>query len=324
MATIRWTRLIRNDPVDPSDPDDPVDPSELIDPDKWLGKWLTSAGDAKRYALENNRPLLAVFYAGTNCAKCETLESVAWETQAFKQYATERQLVLYRNKVSANNLRINNYYKSQLGDITGAPTFFIFKVNKGATFDDESYTAFTGDEVTLPQVTWNTYDSNKYTGRTFVFNKSILDVATGSNAGVWSEAMAENILNNCFPNECFTKDYWKKQDPPAPVLPTALDLGVVPWENALPEIGGSGLTQSTDIAMAKGGTEWLKFTGNLGKRYWCYANCEEDSVKANLAYTVDVYTVSGSTLASTPFASFTLTPSSSSCTRPPPTPRPAA
>ena len=294
-----------DDPVDPSDPDDPVDPSELIDPDKWLGKWLTSAGDAKRYALENNRPLLAVFYAGTNCAKCETLESVAWETQAFKQYATERQLVLYRNKVSANNLRINNYYKSQLGDITGAPTFFIFKVNKGATFDDESYTAFTGDEVTLPQVTWNTYDSNKYTGRTFVFNKSILDVATGSNAGVWSEAMAENILNNCFPNECFTKDYWKKQDPPAPVLPTALDLGVVPWENALPEIGGSGLAQSTDIAMAKGGTEWLKFTGNLGKRYWCYANCEEDSVKANLAYTVDVYTVSGSTLASTPFASFT-------------------
>ena len=295
-----------DDPIiDPDDPDDPVNPSELIDSDKWLGIWLTNAGDAKRYALENNRPLLAVFYAGTNCAKCETLEDVAWETQAFKQYAIERQLVLYRNKVSSNNLRINNYYKNQLGDITGSPTFFIFKVNKGATFDNESYTAFTEGEVTLPQVTWNTYDSNKYTGRTFVFNKSILDVSIGSNAGVWNETMVENILNNCFPNDCFAKDYWKQQDPPTPSLPTATDLGVVPWENALPDIGGSGLAQSTDIEMTKGTTKWLKFTGNQGKRYWCYANAEADTILGDHAYTVEVYTVSSGTLATTPFASFT-------------------
>ncbi|MBO7093224.1 MAG: hypothetical protein J6W23_15705, partial [Victivallales bacterium] len=114
--------------------------------------------------------------------------------------------------------------------------------------------------------------------------------------------MAENILNNCFPNDCFEKDYWKQQ---TPALPTATDLGVVPWENALPAIGGSGLAQSSKIEMAKGDTQWLKFTGNQGKRYWCYANCEEETVKANLAYTVDVYTVSNKTLATSPFASFT-------------------
>ena len=294
-----------DDPVDPDDPDDPVDPSELIDSDKWLGKWLTNAGDAKRYALENNRPLLAVFYAGTNCSKCETLEDVAWETAAFKRYATERQLVLYRNKVSSNNLRINNYYKSQLVDTTGSPTFFIFKVNKGATFDDESYTAFTGDEVTLPQVTWNTSDSNKTTGRTFVIGSSILGVYTGASVTNWSETMAENIITNCFPNNCFTADYWKQQEEPQPSLPTAYDLGVVPWENALPAIGGSGLAQSTAIEMAKGTTQWFKFVGNLGKRYWCYANAEVDTILGDHAYTVEVYTVSSGTLATTPFASFT-------------------
>ncbi|MBR4416241.1 MAG: thioredoxin family protein, partial [Victivallales bacterium] len=196
-----------DDPVNPDDPDDPSTPTELTNTDKWLGKWLTSAVEAKKYARENNRPLLAVFYAGTNCSKCETLEDVAWETAAFKQYAINNKLVLYRNKVSSNNLRINTLYKSQLGDTTGAPTFFIFKVNSNASSTSETYTAFLEDEVSIPQVTWNTFDSNRYTGRTFVFGSSILDVRTGSNAGAWNETMVENIINNCFPN-----NYWKSME----------------------------------------------------------------------------------------------------------------
>ena len=119
------------------------------------GEWTTSAADAKRLAQSTNRPLLAVFYAGTNCSKCETLEDVAWETAAFKNFAKANKIVLYRNKVSSSNLRINSYYKSKIVDTSGAPTFFIFKVNNTATFDDESYKAFTEDQVTLPQVTTN-------------------------------------------------------------------------------------------------------------------------------------------------------------------------
>ena len=55
------------------------------------GEWTESAAEAKRLAQSTNRPLLAVFYAGTNCSKCETLEDVAWETAAFKNFAKSKQ-----------------------------------------------------------------------------------------------------------------------------------------------------------------------------------------------------------------------------------------
>ena len=172
-------------------------PAKALD----FGTWTTSAADAKRLALSTGRPILAVFYSGSNCVVCEALEKQVWETAAFQQFARENKLVLYRNKVASNLSRINAYYKSQTGNADGLPSFFIFKVNSNATFTDETYKAFTGDEVTLPAVTNNT--TAQYKGPACPFPRpgtaNILGVSVSSSSSSWTVSLIENIITNCFP-----------------------------------------------------------------------------------------------------------------------------
>jgi thioredoxin-related protein len=57
-------------------------------------EWLSDIAEAKKVALEQNRPILLVFQGSDWCAPCMKLERKIWDSQVFKDYAKEHYVLL--------------------------------------------------------------------------------------------------------------------------------------------------------------------------------------------------------------------------------------
>jgi len=77
--------------------------------------WMTDVEQAKKIALENNKPIVLVFSGSDWCTPCMKLEKKVFNTEEFKEYALEKYVLLKadfpqrkKNKLSKEQQEHNN------------------------------------------------------------------------------------------------------------------------------------------------------------------------------------------------------------------------
>ena len=163
-----------------------------------FGEWTTDVGAAKSLALSTGRPMLAMIGPNT-CAHCDNLYK-ALNTQAFKTFANENQLVLYRCQDDALQAQVRSDWKKKSGLGALTPYFMLFKV-KSATVT--SSMALAPDQVDVAQVTWATTE-NPYCGRSYMEGGKIFGVQLESSQANWNAAKTQKVVEAFFPN-----NYWQ-------------------------------------------------------------------------------------------------------------------
>lgn len=296
----------------PDDPDDPVTPDPTPTPisgdwqdlDKWDGIWVTNVANAKKYALENNRPLFAVINA-YNCTHCDNLKYNALETSEFLKFASDNKIVLF--KTTDQSLSLANHvvdkYASTCHYNSVSPHLFLFKVKDGANVTSTSDTALDPSQVDLVQVTWSTSEI-PYCGKNFVASTSIFGVRIGAESS-WSAPLVENVIQKFFPNTGWDT-----------ITPEATGPGGYEDAVAMPRIpnqsnppGTSGYSDKwysyvSSINLAKGTSvqTWFTFRGDGGKRYWFNTHVLPTAAAGTGTYsmTAEIYAASGDKPATSP------------------------
>ena len=89
--------------------------------------WITSLDDAKNQAVKENKTILLVFSGSDWCAPCMKLEKVVWKSEAFKQEADQKWVLLRADfpKKKGNQLS---------PELTASNKKLAEKYNKGGSF----------------------------------------------------------------------------------------------------------------------------------------------------------------------------------------------
>lgn len=89
--------------------------------------WLTSIDEAKNQAVKENKTILLVFSGSDWCAPCMKLEKVVWKSEAFKQEADQKWVLLRADfpKKKGNQLS---------PELTASNKKLAEKYNKGGSF----------------------------------------------------------------------------------------------------------------------------------------------------------------------------------------------
>ena len=89
--------------------------------------WITSLDDAKNQAAKENKNILLVFSGSDWCAPCMKLEKVVWKSEAFKQEADDKWVLLRADfpKKKGNQLS---------AELTTSNKKLAEKYNKGGSF----------------------------------------------------------------------------------------------------------------------------------------------------------------------------------------------
>ena len=296
------------DPDDP-DPDDP-DPEPTGDEAKWVGKLFTysTIGDAKKYAYNNNRPLLVVVGMKV-CEACDAFDkTIMKDGTDFRTYAKNNKFVLCEVRESTSDLilRVKKDYKS-LVTFGSTPFVFLFKVKSGATFVNSNAAALDPAQVDLLYQSTSKF----YCGGSYMSGDEwIPGIPNGTNSN-WSSATFIKQIKACVPNQG-----WTKWDPPVPEDPipsgweSAIDLGVIPNESNPAYGNGWVVASDTQTLSGKTPAKWFKFTGSPNRRYYFYADVCSVSSGTNYSMTATLYGFNGTkptVTTITPFNSTNLT-----------------
>ena len=258
-----------------------------FDEEKWLGQILTDATVAKRYALENNRPLL-VEVGHNNCDHCKFFINNVLITQRFIDFATENRLVLLsmQNKTNASNT-YRAFQSELLYNGQTFPMLMMFHVKPEA---DIYSSALDKSQVELCLLTGDATITQK-TGLKYPDTLTTILGVTMSPESSWNPNDCIALIEKFFPN-----NYWETLVPSQEDdYEEAIDLGRV-WDDLhIPMKDGkyydSDWTQRKNVPAQTGENPlfWFKFTGHQGVRYFFETQNPRLTGGNNLTFTAEMF-----------------------------------
>ncbi|MBR0458658.1 MAG: thioredoxin family protein, partial [Victivallales bacterium] len=259
------------------------------DESKWLGIVLKDEKAAKRYALENNRPLVVeVGYEG--CGHCKNFYDRVFSTSKFLQFAIENRLVLVKMQDQINASDTWRAFNTEmLRNGTNFPMLMMFHVKPTANLNNNRLDR---NEVELCFPTWDPRNTKK-TGLEYPRDQKITVLGVEVKPeNSWSPEDCIALIEKFFPN-----DFWTTLSPnPVPEgYESALNLGRI-WDDLnVPMKDGeyydADWTQRYNVPAQTGVDPvfWFKFTGHQGVRYFFETQNPKLTSSKNITFTAEMF-----------------------------------